>query len=236
MKVRQAMFIKHICGTIFATYSCIFRHFWSGDQWKAYLLEEATWPLPGKGWNCGNHKVGQQGKDKIFSLFYNANKSSLRSLVSFNSLGCTKKWWEKLPNFFGHAQISMFWYWEWITINHDFLSRTIFEEIFNAFTLSKSFLHLYLCFILPSVPLFSAGQVLPASVPLFRGGGRGTSDGDDRQEEHSAGQEDHHVLCHLLRANRETGWCFGQSTNSSFRYFREGSNSVLIAWNSFHFV
>ena len=45
-----------------------------------------------------------------------------------------------------------------------------------------------------------SGQVLPPPLPLFRGRGRGAQDGDDGQEEHSARQEDHHVLCDLLNS------------------------------------
>ena len=49
-----------------------------------------------------------------------------------------------------------------------------------------------------------SGQVLPAHVPVQRGGGRGAEDGDHRQEEHAHGQEGRHVLlghvvaCHQL--------------------------------------
>lgn len=39
-----------------------------------------------------------------------------------------------------------------------------------------------------------SGQVLPAHVPVQRGGGRGAEDGDHRQEEHAHGQEGRHVL------------------------------------------
>ena len=46
--------------------------------------------------------------------------------------------------------------------------------------------------LLPTVCV--SGQVLPAHVPVQRGGGRGAEDGDHRQEEHAHGQEGRHVL------------------------------------------